>query len=442
MKKPLKENLNVDRQSQNGENFKRAIPEPRLTKGMIFDSRQRAKEKLKEYRLDKDPRTFREYVNELMSFYHDISVYIDNLKRAGHDYSHLKGQLEFPPLTEEIDEETAQDYIDNFSELNQVMNKLGITDIGLQVDTENFGQDLVNQFGVDVPYKASDFSLDVENADLGFIRLILEFQNVRKALRQDKDVVGGIFHKGDGGSSNRLGKTTLALILCRIVENGKNEGTIPKRAICLSADDFWKAQNKRPKYTSILLDELSGIFYSGDAMKDEQKKRKKRMKTGAKKNQFQVGTDTNYFKVDKEFRTDKFDFVILVPERGVGEVYGPTEIQKFEQDSDTGQIDTDSLPDPLFTFKFPKIPEQDDLWQIYEEREDEKVTQVEKEQEGKGVTISQYVKMVKDRKEYFKKDVNGRTIIDKNLVQAEWEEVGRDRAKQIKAKSEADLGLG
>ena len=66
---------------------------------------------------------------------------------------------------------------------------------------------------------------------------------------------------------------------------------------------------------------------------------------------------------------------------------------------------------------------------------------IEKEQEGKGVTIAQYVKMVKDRKEYFKKDVNGRTIIDKNLVQAEWEDLGRDRAKQVKAKAEADLGL-
>jgi len=432
----------VDRESQGGENFKRAIPEPRLTKQMIFQSRQRAKQKLEEYRLNRDIRTFREYVNALMSFYHDVSVYIDNLKRAGHDYSHLKQDLEFPELQEDVDNRKAQEYIEKFTELNDLMNKLGVTDIGLQVDSENFGQDLVNQFGVDVPYKTSEFSLEVEDSSLGWIRLQLEFQNVRKALRQDKDVVGGIFHKGDGGSSNRLGKTTLGLHLCRIVENGDNSGAIPKRAICLNDDDFWKAQNKRPKYTSILLDELSGIFYSGDAMAEDQKKRKKRMKTGAKKNQFQVGTDTNFFKVDKEFRTDKFDFVILVPERGKGELYGPTQIQKFDQDPDTGQIDTSSLPDPLFKFKFPKIPEDSELWQIYEEREDEKVEQAEKEQEGKGVTIAQYVKMVKDRKEYFKKEVNGRTIINRSLIQAEWEDVGRDRAKQIKEKAEADLGLG
>jgi hypothetical protein len=432
--------LDVDRESQSGEDFKRAIPEPRMTKQMIFQSRQRAKRKLEEYRLNRDLRTFREYVNSLMSFYHDVSIYIDNLKRTGHDYTHLKNSLEFPQLSDELDDETCERYIQNFTELNELINKLGITDIGLQVDSQNFGQDLVNQFGVDVPYKSSDFSLDVENADLGWIRLQLEFQNVRKALRQDKDVVGGIFHKGDGGSSNRLGKTTLALQLCRIVENGSNTGKIPKRAICLNGEDFWTAQNKRPKYSTILLDELSGIFYSGDAMKDDQKKRKKRMKTGAKKNQFQVGTDTNFYKVDKEFRTDKFDFVVLVPERGKGELYGPTQIQKFEQ-GDDGQIDTGSLPDPLFKFKFPKIPEDENLWQIYEEREEEKVTEVEKEQEGKGVTISQYVKMVKDRKEYFKKEVNGRTIIDKNLVQAEWEELGEPRAKQVKAKVEADLGI-
>jgi len=439
----LPRDLEVSRNGQGGsDKFKRAIPEPRLTKQMIFQSRQRAKGKLEEYRLNRDDRTFQEYVNSLMSFYHDVSVYIDNLKRAGHDYSHLKKQLEFPHIEEDPDEEIYREYVQKFTELNDLMNKLGVTDIGLQIDSENFGQDLVNQFGVDVPYKSSDFSLDVENADLGWIRVCLEFQNVRKALRQDKDVVGGIFHKGGGGSSNRLGKTTLALQLCRIVENGTDSGTIPKRAICLNDEDFWTAQNKRPKYSTILLDELSGIFYSGDAMSEDQKKRKKRMKTGAKKNQFQVGTDTNFFKVDKEFRTDKFDFVVLVPERGKGELYGPTQIQKFDQDNDTGQIDTESLPDPLFTFKFPKIPEDDDIWQIYEEREDEKVTQVEKEQEGKGVTIAQYVKMVKDRKEYFKKDVNGRTIIDKNLVQAEWEEVGAPRAKQIKAKAEADLGLG
>lgn len=433
--------LDVNRESQQGDNFKRAIPEPRATKKMIFRSRQEAKEKLKQYRLYRDKRTFREYVNSLMSFYHDVSVYIDNLKRAGHDYSNLKRELEFPNLNDEVDEDTAQSYIDKFTELNELISKLGITDIGLQVDTENFGQDLVNQFGVDVPYKRDNFSLDVEDASIGWIRCIIEFQNVRKALRQDKDVVGGIFHKGDGGSSNRLGKTTLALQLCRIVENGHNKGAIPKRAICLNDDDFWTAQNKRPKYSTICLDELSGIFYSGDAMAEDQKKRKKRMKTGAKKNLFQVGTDTNFFKVDKEFRTDKFDFVVLVPERGKGELYGPTQIQKFEQ-GDDGQIDSDSLPDPLFKFKFPKIPESAELWKIYQDREDEKVTQVEKEQEGKGVTIAQYVKMVKDRKEYFKKEVNGRTIIDKNLIQADWQEVGAPRAKQIKAKAEADLGLG
>jgi len=407
---------------------------------MIFKSRTEAKTKLEEYRMNRDVRTFNEYVGSLMSFYHDISVYIDNLKRAGYDFSHLKNDLEFPEVHEDISQYDAKEYIQKFSELNELISKLGITDIGLQVSSENFGQDLVNQFGIDIPYKTQDFSLDLDSGSLGWIRMILEFQNVRKALRQDKDVVGGIFHKGDGGTANRLGKTTLALQLCQIVENGENSGSIPKRAICLNDEDFWTAQNKRPQYSTILLDELSGIFYSGDAMSEDQKKRKKRMKTGAKKNQFQVGTDTNFFKVDKEFRTDKFDFVILVPERGKGELYGPSQIKKFERDND-GQIDSSSLPDPLFSFKFPKIPEDNELWKIYQEREDEKIEQVKEEQEGKGVTIAQYVKMVKDRKEYFKKKVNGRTIIDKNLIQAEWEEVGRGRSKQIKAKAEADLGL-
>lgn len=432
--------LDVSRNGNDSQEFKRAIPEPRMTKQMIFQSRTEAKRKLREYRLNKDVRTFNEYVGTLMSFYHDVSVYIENLKRAGYDFSHLQQDLEFPEVQENVSNKDAQEYIQKFTELNNLISKLGITDIGLQVSSENFGQDLVNQFGIDVPYKTADFSLDLDSGSLGWIRMILEFQNVRKALRQDKDVVGGIFHKGDGGTANRLGKTTLALQLCQIVENGENSGSIPKRAICLNDQDFWDAQNKRPQYSTILLDELSGIFYSGDAMSEDQKKRKKRMKTGAKKNQFQVGTDTNFFKVDKEFRTDKFDFVVLVPERGKGELYGPSQVKKFERDND-GQIDSSSLPDPLFEFKFPKIPEDHELWKIYQEREDEKIEQVEKEQEGKGVTISQYVKMVKDRKEYFKKDVNGRTIIDKNLIQAEWEEVGRGRSKQIKAKAEADLGL-
>jgi len=432
--------LDVSRNGNDSQEVKRAIPEPRITKQMIFKSRTEAKRKLEEYNLNRDVRTFNEYVGTLMSFYHDISVYIENLKRAGYDFSHLEQDLEFPDVQENVTNEYAQEYIQKFSELNDLISKLGITDIGLQVSSENFGQDLVNQFGIDVPYKTSDFSLDLDSGSLGWIRMILEFQNVRKALRQDKDVVGGIFHKGDGGTANRLGKTTLALQLCQIVENGENSGTIPKRAICLNDGDFWDAQNKRPQYSTILLDELSGIFYSGDAMSKDQKKRKKRMKTGAKKNQFQVGTDTNFFKVDKEFRTDKFDFVVLVPERGKGELYGPSQIKKFERGND-GQIDSSSLPDPLFSFKFPKIPEDHELWETYQEREDEKIEQVEKEQEGKGVTIAQYVKMVKDRKEYFKKDVNGRTIIDKNLIQAEWEEVGRGRSKQIKAKAEADLGL-
>lgn len=428
----------MDVTKQGGENFKRAIPEPRLTKQNIFQSRQRAKQNLEAYRINKDKRTFQEYVNSLMSFYHDVSVYIDNLKRTGHDFSHLD-DLEFPEVNEEIDNETASKYIKRFSELNSLINKLGITDIGLQVDSNHFGQDLVNQFGINIPFDSKNFDLDVEDEDLGWIRLILEFQNVRKALRQDKDVVGGIFHKGNGGSSNRLGKTTLALQICEIVENGKNSGSLPKKAICLNGDDFWKAQDERPKYSAILLDELSGIFYSGDAMKGEQKKRKKRMKTGAKKNQFQIGTDTNFFKVDKEFRTDKFDFVILVPERGKGELYGPGQFTEFKQDDD-GQIDETSLPDPLFKFNFPKIPEDDELWENYEEREDEKVTEIEQKEES-NLDLHQIKQQIKEKKGDFITEYNNRRYIDNDIIEFEYQDVSKRQAKQIKKAVEKDLGL-
>jgi len=57
-------------------------------------------------------------------------------------------------------------------------------------------------------------------------------------------------------------------------------------------------------------------------------------------------------------------------------------------------------------------------------------------------SIDDYSQEVVDREEYFVKEVNAREIVDKNLLMAEFEEIGRGRAKQIKAKSEAILNIG
>jgi len=412
--------------------------------------------------------SFKNFRSSVISLYQEIQSYTDKITSGDLELETEDLELDEDPLQvlrhpgappqefEEVTEDTIKLWERLFYALDDLLVEIGPRDIMMKKSGTSFGNELVSQFDIEIKKENLELNLDVENADIGWIRLLIEFQNVRKALRSDKDVVGVVVSDGEG-SANRLGKTTLAAQLARTVENGENKGTLPEKSFIFTDDDFWSGMVDLPKYSAMEIDELSGIFYAKDAMKGEQKERKKRMKTAAKKNQFVIGCDTNYWNIDREFKEDKIDFVIVVPQRGRFELYGPEEIQEFEK-GDNGELER---PDPLFSGNFPDLnpggwdpeeghPEEpenpiedygvDPLWVQYNGVEDKKLTTNNQEAQEE-LDLHEIKGEIKKRKDYFVNEYKGNTFVDKDLVQMEWSELTNKQVKQVKKAAEADLGL-
>jgi|APHM01.1.fsa_nt_gi hypothetical protein len=218
---------------------------------------------------------------------------------------------------------------------------------------------------------------------------------------------------------------------------GENKGNIPQKCIAMGDEGFWKATQELEQYSAIHLDELSGVFYGKDAMTSEQKERKKRMKTQAKKNQFIIGCGTQYYQVDKEFSTDKVDFCIHVPRRGKFELYGPKELEKFEKDKDTGKA---VMPSPMFTGRFPKL--EDELWSRYQEVEDQKINSksLENEEEEDKPDLESIQEDVMEDKSFYIKEYNKRRFIDRELLEAK-KDLSKNKAKKVKKMVESELDL-
>jgi len=447
-----------------------AIPEPRMVKQSILHARDDAAHFREVFTSTYVLESFVNFRSAVISLYQEIQSFTDNLssdelelKTSDLELDDDKDPIDYlrhpgapPQEFEDVTEDKIKLWERLFYALDDILVDIGPRDIMMKKKGSSFGNELVNQFDIDVKKENLELNLDVEDADIGFIRLLIEFQNIRKAMRSDKDVVGVVVSDGEG-SANRLGKTTLALILARLVENGENQGTLPDKALVFNDDDFWDGMVDLPKYSAIEIDELSGIFYAKDAMKGEQKERKKRMKTAAKKNQFVIGCDTNFFNIDREFRSDKIDFVLVVPQRGRFELYGPEEIQEFEE-GENGELER---PDPLFSGNFPDLnpgdwdPEEGDpeepenpieeygvdpVWVQYNAVEDKKLTR-NQEDAAEQLDLHEIKGEIKKRKDYFVTEYKGREFVDKDLVQMEWQDLTEKQSKQVKKAAEKDLGL-
>ena len=445
-----------------------AIPEPRMVKQSIIGARDEAAHLRKVFFSTYVTESFVDFRSAVIELYAEIQSFMDDPSEMELDIKTSDLEIEEKPLEilrhpgppprdqEEVTEKMIMLWERLFYALDDLLVDIGPRDIMMKKSGTQFGNELVSQFDIDVKKENLELNMNVENADIGYIRLLIEFQNIRKALRSDKDVVGVVVSDGEG-SSNRLGKTTLALILARLVHNGEDKGTLPDKSFIFNDDDFWDGMVELPKYAAMEIDELSGIFYAKDAMKGEQKKRKKRMKTAAKKNQFVIGCDTNFFNIDKEFVNDKIDFVLVVPQRGRFELYGPEEIQEFEK-GDNGEL---IRPDPLISGNFPDLnpgdwdptegdPEEpenpledygvDPLWVQYDSVEDKKLTQNEEEAKEE-LDLHEIKGEVKKRKDDFIDQYNKRRFIDQDMIEFEWPELSDKKAKQVKKAAENDLGL-
>lgn len=413
-------------------NSGKAMPMPKETKGVILRDRDIAKTRLSNFQQNWTRDSFKRFRSSVVSYFQDIyPIATENLELENYDIDlqELKFPSKLPSDYKKISREDVQKWVNYFYELDQIIYDIGITDIAIDKSKEKWGYTLSDQIGATSISKKTGFNLEEEKANLGWIRLQLEFQNIRKALRQDRDMVGVVI----GG--NRKGKSTLALQVARIVHNGENKGNMPEESIAMGDNGFWKATQELEQYSAIQLDELSGVFYGKDAMTKEQKKRKKRMKTAAKKNQFIIGCGTQFFQIDKEFRTDKVDFCIKVPSRGKFEFYGPKQLEKFEKDDDTGKAIT---PSPMFTGRFPKL--EDQLWDRYQEVEDKKIEEKSLEEGDDEIDLKEVKRQVLNDKEFYINEYNKRRYIDRELVEAE-KDLSKNKAKKVKKMAEAELGL-
>lgn len=420
-----------------------ALPEPRKTKQKIMQSFDKALNSFNQYRHDRSEEAFVEFEGDLFDLYFYLEPHLQELEEDGKAYvSEIRG------LEDRMIKEDTTVYDDDIKEvrkmlkhMNRAIYDLNITNIGVSKEQSNWGQSICNELGVDVPYKRDDFTLDVEAESLGWLRWIVELQNVRKAMRQDRDFVCYVF----GG--NRMGKSTFALQTSRILENKTNDGSMPKNSIVMDEDDLWDAV-ERPQYSSKMIDEFINLLYSKESNTSEQISIKKRFVTDATNNQATVGCGTRYFALDREFREDKVDVVVHIPERGKFEVYLSSQMSNIEKDDDTGEA---VLPDPEFSGKFPDLDpsdgETDPYWEKYQEREREKITS--KDDQEDGIPFDKAVEVVVENEEAFTKVYNKRKYIDADKVATgvkkksdSIDSLIPDRmAEKIKADAEDELGL-
>jgi len=177
-------------------------------------------------------------------------------------------------------------------------------------------------------------------------------------------------------------------------------------------------------------------------MTKENKTRNKFMSSYAKKNMAILGCDNNFYNIDKQFRSDKIDFVIHVPERGRFEFYSEAKVRKFEK-NDEGYPRT---PEPDFTGEFPDMDplhkDTDPLWKQYQEVEDKKldVETEEEEEEDDGPDLDKIKDKIVENLEDYTKTYNSRKFVDKDILSARFD-VGETTANKVKKLVESETEL-
>ena len=395
---------------------KAALPEPRKVKRSILFRREKVHEAATKFSVKQDTRTRNKWKKHLLHLYQELRPFLYNYSTGQRDFSDLKN-LDTYLIGEDV---ISKDTLSSFTQkMDLFIHDIGITDI-------NVRQDFGNDFGYEF-LKGTPFSMDTRFANWNLLKE--NFKNVRRLLRNDTDFFGLVI----GG--NRVGKSTLSLRLTRIVKSGRDEACLTPDNIVMDNKDFWEAANS-DQYHAMHIDEMSGLFYSKDHSTKEQKKRKKKLKTFARRNMFAMGCDTSFFQIDKEFVNDKVKCVVRVPKRGFFEFYSKSKVRLFERDSDTGAVD---LPSPDFMGRFPKL--NDDDWRMYKILEPRKEGDHDEEEEGEedgGLSkVERAVEKIESDFDRFLKGWGDRIIVNRELVLSELDGVGVDSVRRAKAKVES-----
>jgi hypothetical protein len=388
----------------------KALPEPRKVKHEMMVWRRRTHEAAREFSVHSHGKNYNRWRKCLIEWYLNMEPYIHDFEGGQHDYSELR-QIENWASGERPHQ---KDLWQKTQKLNTLMKDMGVINIGVKREGYPPGYEFLKG----MPH-------EMDTSDAAYERLLQNVRNQARLLEKDTDGVGVIW------GPNRTGKTTLALHIMDEM-NSVHDIEIDESNIIMTEDQFWEATDKNPQYSTSEIDELSSVFYAKDAMKSDQKKRKKKMKTFATDNQFLVGCDTSFYNIDKEIISDKVKWGIRVPKRGRFEFYSGEKIEQFEKDADDGSTVT---PQPDFAGSFPK--KVDELWEMYIEVEDQKVVSGD---EDDGPSNEEIIEKVKDDTDRYLKKYRGREMMNQPLVENDFD-IGGRRARQIKAAVEEDLGI-
>lgn len=401
-----------------------AIPEARATKQDLIRSRNTAKQYMAQFNRNRTRNMFSYFRNAVINFYWDLEPHLEDLTDTGRNYRKLHTLRDKPEQFnsyKDVPEKRIEYYRECFTKLNTALYDLGVTKITLQKTKEVHGYEFLQGLDYTLPRKQ----------DPGWARYKKNLKNMRRLLRRDTDLVGVVW----GG--NRTGKTTFHLQTCRIIQNGNNQGQIPSQNMIFSGEDFTEAFEEGDQYQANHLDEIELLFHKRDGMNTEHKDRNKMMKTYAVKNMYTGGCTNDINNLDSEFIEDKVDFGVEIPERGKFMFYSKNKIQSIEDKGDAGGVKPD------FSGKFPDLNpengEKDELWKQYKDREAEKMAAVGSE-EDQSVDLDKIVEKVKEKEDYYKKELQGRDpIINHRLIAIEHDKISAEQAKAVKDKVEADL---
>jgi len=381
------------------EEGKRALPEPQLVKRNILAIAEQVKEARIQYKIRQDSRRLSELKKNVLKYYDSVRTYIHALSP---DKVNKYKDLESIKKIESTEKINENEWLELSYKLDDLLYDLGVTDIGVQTKSFNFGLEIFNG-GVIQPHVTKKV-----RRWMNWHRLKANFAALKHHL-VDQDIDGFILIWG----ANRAGKSTLAIHLMDLV----NSGEITAKNFVNTDEDFYEATEDLKEGQSYLVDELTNIFDIHDTRKNEQNKRIKKLETYAKRNMLGFGCTVNFFRVDKSLYS-KLAGAIKVTSRGNFNFYSPSQIEDFDRDRQKKIVKT---PAPEFRGRFPK--RNDKVWKTYKKAiEDEKIF---------------------DKKEEVRRDEEDKPskkeLIREDLKDLEDDEIDKDKLKELKEKYDTSI---
>ncbi len=376
----------------------------------ILNARQLARRKITIYKRKPVNEAYRDMRAAILAYYYEVRPHLEQMEDEGALTGLDKDIAGRPKPLEEGQRPKQKDvdfYETLFNDLDRVIHDLNIIDLSSEETSQPHGYEITDGL---------DHSLDTTGA--GMEKLKANLDSLRKLLRKDTDTMGIIW----GG--NRTGKTTLNLIICDYLQHGKNTYDLGTDHVVFDKDDFSHAMNELPRYSAVVIDELSQLFHKKQTMSGDQVKRNQMLKAYAKRNMAIIGCDNQFYNIDTELISDKIDFAIHVPERGRFEFYTPRQVNRFEQD-DEGRV---KRPRPEFKGVFPDLSEHEqgrELWERYRDVENQKLdveqdSDLSTEEEKKRMIQNAAEDIIEDPAKYVKEIPGQGAIVNKSLIEADY----------------------